>query len=104
MNPGAFDEIGRSRLILNKGNHLEFGKGDIGIHMGDTSDVALLLFRNLVHPLPVGHMIGGSEKKDIELLNSDVVMSFSNTDSIDALIECLKYVRSRAFEWGLLLR
>jgi len=28
-------------------NHLEFGKGDIGIHINNTSDVALLVFRNL---------------------------------------------------------
>lgn len=61
--------------------------------MGDTSDVALLVFRNLEHPLPVGHMVGGNKVRDIELLNSDVMMSFSNTDSIDALMKCLKVIR-----------
>ena len=64
-------------MISSSGRHLEFGKGDIGIHMGDTSNVALLVFRNLEHPLPVGHMVGGNEKKDIELRKSDVVMSFT---------------------------
>ena len=80
-------------MIKSNGRHIEFGTGDIGIHMGDTSDVALLVFRNLKYPLPIGHMVGGSEARDIELLDSDVVMSFSNTDSIDALMKCLKLIK-----------
>lgn len=80
-------------MINSNGRHIEFGKGDIGIHIGDTSDVALLLFRNLEHSRPVGHWVGGSVSKDVELLDSDVVMSFSNTDSIDALMKCLKIIR-----------
>lgn len=92
MNPGAFDEIGRSRLIHNKGNHLEFGKGDIGIQMGDTSDVALLLFRNLDTPAPIGKLLKRQRRK-VEVLDSDIIMSFSNTESIDALMKCLKVIR-----------
>lgn len=38
-------------------NRLEFGKGDIGIHMGDTSDVALLVFRNLKNSAPIGRLL-----------------------------------------------
>lgn len=38
-------------------------------------------------------MIGGNESKDVELLDSDVMMSFTNTDSIDALMKCLKVIR-----------
>lgn len=34
-------------MIKSNVRHIEFGKGDIGIYMGDTSDVALLVFRNL---------------------------------------------------------
>ena len=82
-------------MIDKNGRHLEFGTGDIGIHMSDTSNVALLVFRNLEHPLPVGHMVSGSEKKDIKLRKSDVVMSFSNIDSIDALIKCLMVIRRK---------
>ena len=95
LNVGAFDEIGRSRLILSKENHLEFGKGDIGIHMGDTSDVALLLFRNLKKPAPIGRLVGDDSAKVTELLDTDVLMSFSNVESIDALMKCLLMVRQK---------
>ena len=44
-------------MIRNEGKHLEFGKGDIGIHMGETSDAALLLFRNLDTPAPIGKLL-----------------------------------------------
>jgi len=77
-------------LIRNEGRHLEFGKGDIGIHMGDTSDVALLLFRNLDTPAPIGKLLNRQRRREVEILDSDVVMSFSNAESIDALIKCLR--------------
>ena len=93
LNVGAFDEIGRSRLIRNEGRHLEFGKGDIGIHLGDTSDVALLLFRNLDTPAPIGKLLNRRRRREVEILDSDVVMSFSNAESIDALMKCLKVIR-----------
>ena len=82
MNPGAFDKIVSSRLIHNKGNHLEFGKGDIGIHMSDTSDVALLVFRNLKKPALIGRLLGDGSTKVTELLDTDVLMSFSNVESM----------------------
>ena len=78
-------------------NRLEFGKGDIGIHMGDTTGAALLVFRNLKKPAPIGRLLNGSKAREMELLESDVVMSFSNTESINALIKCLKHVRRKAF-------
>lgn len=80
-------------MIRNKGKHLEFGKGDIGIHMGETSDAALLLFRNLDTPVPIGKLLNGQKRKEVEILDTDVVMSFSNTESIDALMKCLKVIR-----------
>lgn len=72
---------------------MEFGKGDIGIHMGDTSDVALLLFRNLNKPARIGKLLNGQRRAEVEILDTDVVMSFSNTDSIDALMKCLKLIK-----------
>jgi len=80
-------------LIRNEGKRLEFGKGDIGIHMGDTSDAALLLFRNLDTPAPVGKLLNRQRRREVEILDSDVVMSFSNAESIDALMNCLKVIR-----------
>lgn len=82
-------------MIRNEGRHLEFGKGDIGIHMGDTSDVALLVFRNLKKPAPIGRLLNGQRRAKDEILDSDVVMSFSNTESIDALMKCLKIVKRK---------
>ena len=81
-------------MIHNKGNHLEFGKGDIGIHMGDTSDAALLVFRNLKKPAPIGKLLSGQKRNEV-ILDTDVVMSFSNTESIDALMKCLKVIRRK---------
>ena len=72
---------------------MEFGKGDIGIHMGDTSDVALLLFRNLNKPARIGKLMNGQRRSEVEILDTDVVMSFSNTESVDALMKCLKVIR-----------
>ena len=80
-------------MIRNEGRHLEFGKGDIGIHMGDTSDAALLLFRNLDTPAPVGKLLNRQRRREVEILASDVVMSFTNAESIDALMNCLKVIR-----------
>ena len=80
-------------MIHNEGRYLEFGKGDIGIHMGDTSDAALLLFRNLDTPAPVGKLMNRQRRREVEILDSDVVMSFSNAESIDALMKCLKVIR-----------
>lgn len=34
-------------------NRLEFGKGDIAIHMGEISDIALIGFRGLIYPAPI---------------------------------------------------
>ena len=76
-------------------NHLEFGKGDIGIHMGDTPDSALLIFRNLKKAVPIGLMLNSGKTREMELLETDVVMSFSNTESIDALMKCLKVIRRK---------
>ena len=80
-------------MIRNEGRHLEFGKGDIGIHMGDTSNSALLLFRNLDTPASIGKPVNRQRRRAVEILDSDVVMSFSNTESIDALMKCLKVIR-----------
>ena len=80
-------------MIRNEGKRLEFGKGDIGIHMGDTSDAALLLFRNLDTPAPIGKLLNRQRRREVEILDSDVVMSFSNAESIDALMNCLKVIR-----------
>jgi len=82
-------------LIRNEGRHLEFGKGDIGINMSDTSDVAVLLFRNLKKPAPIGRLVGDGRTKVTELLDTDVLMSFSNVESIDALMKCLLIVRQK---------
>ena len=80
-------------MIRNEGKRLEFGKGDIGIHMGDTSDAALLLFRNLDTPAPIGKLLNRQRRREVEILASDVVMSFTNAESIDALMNCLKVIR-----------
>lgn len=70
-------------MILKDGRYLEFGKGDIGIHLGTTAEGGLLLFRNLEKPAPIGTVLNGKRRKEVELLDTDVLMSFSNPESID---------------------
>lgn len=81
-------------------NHIEFGKGDIGIHMGDTSDVAFLLFRNLKKPASIGRLVGDESMKVTELLDTDVLMSFSNVESINALMKCLRIIRRERLKYS----
>ena len=80
-------------MIRKEGRHLEFGKGDIGIHMSDTAEDGVLLFRNLDRPAQIGKVLNGKRRKEVELLDTDVLMSFSNVESIDALMKCLKVIR-----------
>ena len=80
-------------MIRNEGRHLEFGKGDIGIHMSNTAEGGVLLFRNLDRPAQIGKVLNGKRRKVVELLDTDVLMSFSNVESIDALMKCLKVIR-----------
>ncbi|NLA82882.1 MAG: hypothetical protein GX849_08710 [Clostridiaceae bacterium] len=80
-------------MIHKQGRHIVFGKGDIGIHIGCNSDAAMLMFRNLERPFPIGKLVKGRETQEVELLDTDVVMSFSNAESIDALMNCLKIIR-----------
>ena len=82
-------------MIHQNGRHLEFGKGDIGIHMGTTAEGGLLLFRNLEKPAPIGTVQNRKRRKEIELLDTDVLVSFSNTESIDALMKCLMVIRKK---------
>lgn len=72
---------------------MEFGKGDIGIHMSNTAEGGVLLFRNLDRPAQIGKVLNGKRRKVVELLDTDVLMSFSNVESIDALMKCLKVIR-----------
>ena len=80
-------------MIHKNGRRLDFGKGDIGIHMGDTAEGGLLLFRNLDKPAPIGKALKGKRRKELEILDTDVLMSFANAESIDALMKCLMVIR-----------
>ena len=80
-------------MIHKNGRRLDFGKGDIGIHMGDTAEGGLLLFRNLDKPSPIGKALKGKRRKELEILDTDVLMSFANAESIDALMKCLMVIR-----------
>ncbi len=84
-------------MIHKDGRHLEFGNGDIGIHMGGTSDLAMLMLRNLDKSFPIGKMVHEREQSEVEILDTDVVMSFSNAESIDALMNCLKVIKQKLF-------
>ena len=72
---------------------LEFGQGDIGIHLGAAEDAAMLVFRDLEAPAPVGFMPRGAVREQLELQPTDVLMSFTDIRSIDVLILCLEQIR-----------
>ena len=79
-------------IILNK-HRIDFGKGDVGIGViGNTTDSAQLAFYNQsarpIHILKNPDQNPGFEP--MEFKEEPFIMSFSNPESIDAVISILQ--------------
>lgn len=76
--------------IYNKLAKMKFGTGDIAILGGDTtqSNYGIVSFKNQP-PQGVGNKIHVSINTEYNQSNMDVIMTFTDTKSIDVLIEQL---------------
>lgn len=82
-------------MIKNDRRLLEFGSGDIGIGIGAVKGTATLVFINQ-EVRPLGTLCANGEPF-YDLQPDDVMMTFSNPESIDVMIRCLQMVRTAAF-------
>lgn len=57
-------------MIGQQCNHLEFGQKDIGIHMSATSDVAMIVIRNLEKPSQIGGMTNIRKSRLLKILSA----------------------------------
>lgn len=73
---------------------LDFGQGNIGIRITRDIERSYLVF-NDIEPKPIGDLgtEEGAYMTFIDLLDAPVMMSFSNVESIDALIGALQRAR-----------
>lgn len=73
---------------------MDFGQGNIGIRITCDFDRSYLVFGEIEHK-PIGNLEteDGAEMTILDLLDAPVLMSFSNIESIDALIFALKKAR-----------
>lgn len=78
-------------------NEIEFGSGDVCIFMCGEQGRGRLVFRNQ-EPQPIG--VFKNPEPDEEVLfieGGDIIMSFSNPQSVDAVIRSLLTIKSLAF-------
>ena len=75
-------------INLNK-HRIDFGKGDVGIGViGNTTDSAQLAFYNQsARPI---HILKNPGFESMEIEEEPFIMSFSNPESIDAVISILQ--------------
>lgn len=77
---------------LKKVTVLEFGKGDIQVIPATGDDYECVMFRNDSEK-PIGTYTN-VEGFDSDIFKPQVVMTFTNPDSIDVVIEKLNYAKS----------
>ena len=84
-------------MIYRTQTQLAFGYGDIDIMMGFESGTGYLAFKNLAQPRPIGSQPVKKKRRYMDINAQDLIMSFTNPQSIDVLIQCLETIRDKAF-------
>lgn len=85
-------------MINHHRTELSFGSGDICIYMCGVPGCGKLVFRNQ-EPCEIGTFHRADPRKHaLQLEGGDIIMSFSNAQSVDAVIRALKEIRTLAFE------
>ena len=86
-------------MINHSGRYLKFGTGDIQIWLSAEKGTATLIFNNLDEPEPIGDMtMYPKGTANYTIRPGDVVMTFTNPESIDAMIKALQTVKHKAFD------
>lgn len=84
-------------MIHRYENLIEFGNGDVHIYMGLSPDKAALVLRN-GQPRPIGFpQTSKLSKSELTTQWDDMLVTFSNPESIDAVIKALQYIRDGSF-------
>ncbi len=67
---------------------LEFGQGDVDLHVAYDDDHSILVLENAPAPRKIGvwESRDGREMDDARFARAPAIMSFSNVESIDAVI------------------
>ena len=84
-------------MIYRTQTHIAFGHGDIDIMIGFESGKGYLAFKNLAKPRPIGSQPVKKKRRFMDINAQDLIMSFTDPESIDALLQCLETIRDRAF-------
>ena len=84
-------------MIYRTQTQLAFGYGDIDITMASEPGKGYLAFKNLAHPRPIGMQPVKKKRRYMDTNAQDLIMSFTNPQSIDVLIRCLETIRDKAF-------
>lgn len=74
-----------------------FGYGDIDIMMGFESGTGYLAFKNLAQPRPIGSQPVKKKRRYMDTNAQDLIMSFTNPQSIEVMIRCLETIKGLAF-------
>jgi len=79
-------------------NEIEFGSGDVCIFMSGEAGRGRLVFRNQ-EPQPIGVFKNPAPDEEVLFIEGgDIIMSFSNPQSVDAVIRSLQTIKDLAFK------
>lgn len=79
-------------------NEIAFGSGDVCIFISGEEGCGRLIFRNQ-EPQEIGVFKDPAPNEQIlQIEGGDIIMSFSNAQSLDAVIRSLQKIKSLAFK------
>lgn len=84
-------------MIYRTQTQLAFGYGDIDITMASEPGTGYLAFKNLARPHPIGMQPVKKKRRYMDINAQDLIMSFTNSQSIDVMIRCLETIKGLAF-------
>ena len=84
-------------MIYRTQTQLAFGYGDIDITMASEPGKGYLAFKNLAHPRPIGMQPVKKKRRYMDINAQDLIMSFTNPQSIEVMIRCLETIKGLAF-------
>ena len=79
-------------------NEISFGSGDVCIYMSGEQGCGRLIFRNQ-EPQEIGVFKAPDPAEEmLQIDGGDIIMSFTNAQSVDAVIRSLLTIKALAFE------
>ena len=84
-------------MIFRTQTQLAFGYGDIDITMASEPGIGYLAFKNLAYPRPIGVQPVKKKRRYMDINAQELIMSFTNPQSIDVMIRCLETIKGLAF-------